>query len=99
MYIDLYANYGILAHEKETIFTVGNPSGAAVCYDKYSAEIPQALNPYVTASGSIAIQPKDATPYLLREALLTTAGGAPALRWWDKAEKRHCVTLKISRVC
>lgn len=99
MYIKLYGNYGLLGHEKETVFTVGNPSGAAVCYDEYHVKIPHDLNPYVTVSGSIAIRPEGcSSSWMLYEGLIATSAGNPAIQWIDDAGKRHISRLYATRI-
>lgn len=75
----IYACYGILGHEKETIYSV-NPSD--IC-DEITVEIPESLNPYVSVLGDIMVTVPDywmgkETTYPLY-AVLVSKDGEPTL--------------------
>lgn len=80
MITKIYACYGILGHEKETVYSV-TPSD--IC-DEITVEIPEDMRPYVTMTGDIAVfMPPTAidsfVPYTLEEVLTSTKDGEPAI--------------------
>ena len=82
MIIKLYKSYGVLAHEKEPVYTYINP--ASEIYDVISVEIPETFNPRGVvhiASDTILVHVGD-WDHLIDE-VLTNVGDAPALGWWD----------------
>lgn len=93
MIISIYKSYGVLAHEKEPVYTYGNP--ASEIYDVASVEIPEAFKPREAvhiASDTILVH-VGGYDYLINE-VLTNAGDAPALRWSD-GDKTHWRRLRI----
>lgn len=82
MIVKLYKSYGVLAHEKEPVYTYSNP--ASEIYDVISVEIPETFKPreavYI-ASDTILVHVGDWD--LLLDEALTNVGDAPALGWWD----------------
>ena len=88
----IYANYGVLAHEKQTVYS---PCPISDVHDKLTVEIPESLNPYVTVMGEVGIEPDNSWCYGLSEALTTTTGKRPAVRYCDRDGKLHIVALTI----
>ena len=77
----IYACYGLLTHEKETVYGVAPTD---IC-DEITVEIPDELEPYVTVTGSIAVMLPSMTgekklPAMLEEVLCSTEEGDPAIR-------------------
>lgn len=88
----IYANYGVLAHEKQTVYTT-NPI-SDVC-DKLTVEIPDSLNPYITVMDEVGIEPDNAGCNGISEVLTTAAGNRPAVRYCDSNGKINIVALPI----
>ena len=88
MKIKLYKNYGVLAHEKELIYTYFMP--ASEVHDRVIVDIPQVvgMNSYDEPMVSL-----DGSNYHLQD-VLTTVNDAPALRWYD-GRAYHIVILPI----
>ena len=79
MIVNLYKSYGVLAHEKEPVYTYSNP--ASEIYDMVSVEIPETFKPCEAVNDNILVH-VGGYDYLINE-VLTNAGDAPALGWWD----------------
>ena len=88
----IYANYGVLAHEKQTVYSTSPISDV---YDKLTVEIPATLNPYTTMMDEVGIEPDNAMCNGLSEVLTTTTGKRPAVRYCDRDGKLHIVALNI----
>ena len=90
----IYANYGVLAHEKQTVYTTAPISDV---YDKLTVEIPTRLNPYITVMDEVGIEPEKAMCNGLSEVLTTTKGNRPAIRYCDRNGYLHIVALTITK--
>lgn len=77
MKIKLYKNYGVLAHEKEAIYTYLKP--ASDVYDRVTVDVPQIVG--VSGYGEHLVL-LGGEVYPLTD-VLTTVNDAPALRWYD----------------
>lgn len=89
MEVLIYANYGVLAHEKECVYTVA-PCEHAVVSEPFYISIPESLHPYLTQSDEVALEIDNTfAPYLLHEVLITGSDGTPRIRWIDKSGVRH----------
>ena len=86
MEIKLYKNYGLLAHEKEPVYTYFIPVAAA--HDLVTVDIPQisGMNEYDEPIVSL-----DGMDYPLYD-VLSTVDDAPALRWYD-GQTYHTIPL------
>lgn len=85
----IYANYGVLAHEHQIIYTANNPHRHADVSERITVEIPQKYNPYETVSGEIALSvPGMSWSYLLAD-VLDTMDGFPAISWYDGQRTHH----------
>lgn len=89
----IYANYGVLAHEYQTIYTVTAPHANATCHETCTVSIPDGYKPYETAHGDIALTIGN-RDYLLSEILASTKTGAPCLIWVDGGVT-HRIVLRI----
>ncbi len=76
----IYANYGVLAHEKQTAYTV-RPHAAATLSEPVTVSIPESVNPCTNEAGEILVT-LDGTVHLLSE-VLTNAGDKPVIHWFD----------------
>ena len=89
MDVKIYANYGVLAHEKQPVYTTA-PEATATVSEPFYIIIPDAMKPYVTEGGQIAlILPDGFGPYLLAECLATGQDDMPVITWIDKNEERR----------
>lgn len=88
----IYANYGVLAHEKQTVYSTCPISDV---HDKLTVEIPESLNPYTTVMGEIGVEPADSGCFGLCEVLTTTRGNCPAVKYVDCNKKAHVVSLAV----
>lgn len=89
----IYADYGVLAHERQTIYTACNQHVYAKYSERITVEIPDKFNPYVTADGSIALR-INGIPYMLDEVLATTAADNPCIMWYNDSG-RHIERLDV----
>lgn len=91
-----YANYDVLRHEKQTIFTFGNPHGQASISEKVEIELPGDFKIRENTAGETMIVTPDGATYLANEILLSF-GGSPVMEWYD-GEKVHRVTCSFKKV-
>lgn len=90
----IYANYGVLAHDKETVFTATAPHAHADFAEKITVIIPDQYEPYETQSGEVALSvPNGFNPYLLSEVLVSGKDGGPWLRYVDRDGHYHQYAL------
>ena len=88
MDVMIYANYGVLAHEKQPVYTVA-PEATATISEPFYIIIPDSMQPHVTIGGSVAVVlPNSFSPYMLSELLHTDCNDMPVLEWIDKDGKR-----------
>lgn len=90
MKVNVYASYGVLAHEKQPVYTVGNPESDI--NEKITVDIPEKFSPCENEIGDILVT-IDGGIYTLHE-VLTNKGDKPALRWYDG----HFTRLQILEV-
>ena len=89
MDVKIYDNYGVLAREKQHVYTTA-PEATAAVSEPFYIIIPEGMRPYVTASGEVALELPDVLkPYLLREVLATGHDGMPTIRYIDRKKKSH----------
>lgn len=94
MKVQIYANYGVLAHEYQIIFTANAPHRHSKVSDKITVEIPEEYQPHETTAGEIALHvPGMSWDYLLSE-VLGSMDRMPALTWFD-SHKTHRVMLRV----
>ena len=80
MLVKIYANYGVLAHEKETVYTTV-PHEHATASEPIIINLPASVNPGENEAGEILVD-LNGTTYLLAEVLSGTNGDV-ALKWFD----------------
>ena len=89
MKVKIYDNYGVLAHEKQHVYTTA-PEATATVSEPFYIIIPDSMTPYITAAGQVALNVPDGyNPYLLSELLFTANDGMPVLSWIDRHHKVH----------
>ena len=64
-----YVNYGVLAHEKQKIFSVGNPNYSAVASDEIEITVPDGYSVHENEYGGILIETPHGETYLASEIL------------------------------
>lgn len=90
----IYANYGVLAHEYQTIYTAGAPHCHAAVSEKLEVEIPDEFRPYLNDTDDIVINIPDMPwPYMFRE-VIGAMDGFPAICWHDGI-KHHKIMLRV----
>lgn len=82
MTIKGYANYGVLAHEKQTIFTVAAPHPRTKVAEKVEITIPDGWEVSENATGEKLIGTPDGKTYLADE-IISSYGDSPVLSWFD----------------
>lgn len=87
----LYANYGVLAHEFETVYTFHAP--ISDIYNRVETNIPYVTGYNVTNEPILLLS---GIEYLLSD-VLTTRCNRPALQWFD-GHRLHIRPLKIKEM-
>ena len=82
MTIKGYANYGVLAHEKQIIFTAYNPDAHADYADEVEYTIPEGWETAENEAGELLLTLDGKTYYLVHE-LLSSQGDKPVFVWYD----------------
>lgn len=87
----LYASYGVLAHEKQPVYTDGLP--ASDIYDIVTVDLPAGVYILHHAAGGTLVD-IDGQVYFLNDILSTDDQDQPILTWFDGREN-HVITLSI----
>ena len=90
MTIKIYDSYGVLAHEKQPVYTIACP--ASEIYDVITVELPDEIIVGRNEIGDLLLD-LDGCIYLLDEAL-GAWNGKPALRWHD-GRRNRCRILRV----
>jgi len=69
MEIKIYANYGVLAAEKRTVYTFGGHHPTAVTWDKMTVEIPSGWKYWENAAGAGIVTAPWGWDYAISEVL------------------------------
>lgn len=86
-----YANYGVLSHEKQTIFTAGEKNTYAKVSEEIEITLPDGWTGAENQAGMPLIISPDGETYKADE-ILSSYGDNPVLSWYDGA-KGHRITL------
>lgn len=93
--LEIYANYGVLAHEKKVIYTYPESKSSAKYSEKITVEIPESVKCSENYYGEILLEvPGSHYTYLVRE-LLSSQLNKPALAWIDNQGRQHTAILKV----
>lgn len=76
----IYASYGVLAHEYKPVYSVDRPASRA--YDKIYVSLPEGWAWGENITGQTLIISPDGETYLAND-ILTNLGDKPALKWAD----------------
>lgn len=77
MTMTIYANYGVLAHEFQTLYSVSCP--VTEVFDKVTVDIPNVTGYTATGEPVLTLSGMD---YMLSD-VLGSWGDAPAIFWFD----------------
>lgn len=95
MKVTIYANFGVLAHEYQIIYTATAPHRHAKVAEQVTVEIPDEYQPYETATGEVALSlPGMSWTYLLSE-VLGSMDRLPAITWFD-GQHTHRKMLRVA---
>lgn len=91
-----YANYGVLAHEKQTIFTAPNPHSQAVHSERAEIELPEGFKLSFNTMQEPIITAPNGIDYTANE-ILDSWGDKPVFVWYDgnKERRTECKYTKI----
>lgn len=67
--IEIYKNYGCLAHEKMIVYTYGSPEETAKCYDKITVKIPDGWETFENYMGETILTAPLGKNYTIHEVL------------------------------
>lgn len=87
----LYASYGVLAHEKQPVYTDGLP--ASDIYDLVTVDLPAGVSIHHNAEGETLVD-IDGQVYFLNDILSTDDQDQPILTWFDGLQA-HVIPLTI----
>lgn len=91
--IKIYANHGVLAHEKETVYTYSNRQ-SKFC-DEIYIEIPEGFKVYDQADGiGIILSADEGYDYVVDE-LLKNVGDSPAFAYVGKDGGHRTIKCKV----
>lgn len=86
--IEIYKSYGVLAHEKQPVYTFERP--ASEIYDPVEVDLPDGWIIAENTYGETIVESPHGVTYLGRE-ILGNWGDAPAFRWHDGHTDRHII--------
>lgn len=89
-----YANYGTLAHEKKTLYTVGAPAETATYSEEVEIILPEGFEVDENVAGGQLITTPDGNVFLASEILGTYAGN-PTITWYDSEQKLHRAKCQV----
>ncbi len=82
----IYANYGILAHEYQTIYTT-TPTDEAVCSEPITVDIPESFEPWKDRFDRVMVTIKGKPCYLCDA--LYHRNNKPCISWFDGVHLRY----------
>ncbi len=94
--INGYANYGVLAHEKQIRFTISAPHPHATVSDRITITIPDGWEVSENEAWSLLIT----TPYgatYAADDIISSYGDKPVLSWYDGTSS-HRIALDWSTI-
>lgn len=83
-----YANYGVLAHEKKTVYTAGEPVGTATHSEQINIILPDKFKVDENAAGEQLVTTPDGHVFLASEVLGSYADN-PVITWYDSEQNLH----------
>lgn len=83
-----FANYGVLAHEKQVIFTALQPAGTATHSEKIEIELPEGFDCGYNAMQELVITAPNGQNYTANE-ILRSYGDNPVMVWYEGSKERR----------
>ena len=90
-----YANYGVLEHEKQVIFTAMSKHPHADISEEVEMELPEGWSVAATVAGDLLIESPEGETWPA-DKIIDSWGDAPVLSWFDGV-KSHRITLEWSK--
>ena len=90
-----YANYGALAHEKKTLYTVGSPAETAAYSEEIGIILPEGFELDENAAGEQLVTTPNGNVFLASEVLGAYAD-TPVIAWYDAEQKLHREKCRIA---
>lgn len=95
--IKAYANYGVLAAEKMTVYTVAGKHEHATVSEKVEIVLPEEWTTSENTIGQMMIESPDGKTWLADDVISTAADGeTPQLDWYNSPVERHRIKMQIS---
>lgn len=91
--IKIFENYGCLAAEKRSVYTVDNHHATAVVWDEMTVSVPEDWEVWESRSGATGVTTPWGVDYLVREIL--AGDKEPIFRVTDDNHKERRIPLKI----
>lgn len=90
----IYCNYGVLAAEKQNVYTYGSPHSTAACSDEMSVKLPEndVFTLYENTFGELMVESKWGFQYEINEVL--QGNKTPCFYAIDNNGKGHRVFLE-----
>lgn len=92
-----YANYGALAHEKKTLYTVGSPAETAAYSEEVEIALPEGFEVDENAAGEQLVTTPDGETYLANE-IFYSRNGHPELSWYDSEQRVRRAKCQVTDV-
>lgn len=89
-----YANYGVLAHEKKTLYTIGGSAETATYSEEVEVILPEGFEVDENVAGGQLITVPGGETYLANE-IFYSSNGCPELSWYDSEQKVHRVKCQV----
>lgn len=90
-----YANYGVLAHEKKTVYTIGAPTETATHNEEVGIILPEGFEVDENVAGGQLITVPGGETYLANE-IFYSSNGRPELSWYDSGQRVHRVKCQVA---
>ena len=90
--LEIYCNYGVLAHEKENVYTYGGQHPHATCSDRMTVVVPDAWELYKNTYGQAMVKTPWGDCYEINDVL--QGNEKPCFYALDDRMKGHRVYLE-----
>lgn len=89
----VYANYGVLAAEKRTVWTAEMPHPQAVCSDEHTVKVPDGWGLYKNWADILCVKSPWGSCYTLNEVIAGDV--SPCFLAYDSNNKQHIISLEV----
>lgn len=90
--LEIYRNYGCLAHEKEHVYTHGTEHSTATCSDLITVKVPEGWEAYQNNAGKIIVESPWGWSYDVNDVLHGTR--KPVFRALDSSGHWYTASLE-----